>query len=82
MLFVSFLIKKVWPKSSTNFHFKDQTLADLKVLDPCNRMEVTPASVIRLCHRFDKCNPVDLDDILCGVNDFCVMPENQLPTIN
>ena len=31
---------------------------------------------------FDKCTPVDLDDILCEVNDFHVMPESQLPTIN
>ena len=64
------------------FPFNDQTLADLKVLDPCNRMKVTPASVIRLCQGFDKCTPVDLDDILCEDNDFRVMPESQLPPIN
>ena len=45
--FVSF-IKKLWPKSSTNFPLRIR-LADLKVLDPHNRMEVMPASVIRLC---------------------------------
>ena len=60
------------------FPFNDQTLADY---DPRNRMEVTPASIIRLCERFDKCSPVELDDILFESNDYRVMPVSQLPTI-
>ena len=61
------------------FPFKDQTLADLKVLDPRNRMEATPASIIRLCQRFYKCTPLELDDILGEVNDYRIMPQSQLP---
>ena len=60
----------------------DQTLQDLKVLDPRNRIDITTASIIRLCNRFNKRTPEELDEILCELNDFHVTPENQLPTTN
>ena len=46
---VRLFYQKTVAKILDKFPFKDETLADLKVLDPRNRMEVTPASIIRLC---------------------------------
>ena len=49
---------------------KDQTLADVKVLDTFCRMEVTAASIVCLCNHFTKCTPEELDDILSELNDY------------
>ena len=69
-------------KILAKFPFKDQTLQDLKLLDPRKRVDITAASVIRLCKRFHKRTPEELDNILQELNDYCVMPEQQLPTVN
>ena len=74
--------EKTVAKIIVKFPFKDQTLADLKVLDPRRRMEVTAASIIRLCNRFNKRTPEELDDVLSELNDYRVVPENQLPPVN
>ena len=66
-------------KILSKFPFKDQTLDDLSILDPCKRLQITPPSVLRLCQRFEKRTPQELDDILWELNDYRVMPENQLP---
>ena len=63
-------------KIIVKFPFKDQTLADLKILDPRRRMEVTAASIIHLCNRFNKHTPEELDDILSELNDYRVVREN------
>ena len=52
------------------------------MLDPRNREDVTVASIIRLCKRFHKCMPEELDNILSEFNDYCVMPQQQLPSVN
>ena len=67
-------------KLLSKFPFKDQTLDDLNILDPCKRLVITPPSILRLCQRFEKRNPHELDDIVCELNDYRVMPENQLPS--
>ena len=69
-------------KILSKFPFKDQTLDDLKILNPRRRCETTPSSVLRLCERFEKRTPQELDDIICELNDYRVMPENQLPVVD
>ena len=76
--------KNTVAKILAKFPFNDQTLQDMKVLDPRRRTEVATASVIRLSNRFNKCvtMPEEMDDIVSEFNDYRVMPERQLPPVN
>ena len=76
---VRLFYQKTVAKILTKFPFNDQTLDDLKLLDPRIRLEVTSSSILRLCQRFEKRTPQDLDDIISELNDYRLMPDNQLP---
>ena len=58
------------------------TLDDLKILDPHKRLDITPPSVLRLYQHFEKRSPQQLDDIICELNDYWVMPESQFSTVD
>ena len=73
---------KTVAKILAKFPFQDQVLHDLKILDPRKRTEVNTSSVVRLANRFENCTHEELDDLVSEVNDYRLMPNNQLPAAN
>ena len=56
-------------------------MTDLSLLDPRQRENVSPASVVHLCSRFfTACPSEQRDDILSEFRDFRATPDEYLPT--
>ena len=49
-------------KMLDKFPFREETIKDLKILDPRNRLNITSASVLRLMKRFMPTSTVDYLD--------------------
>ena len=70
-------------KMLDKFPFHNETIRDLAILDPRNRLSVTAASVSRLVRRFMQGTTVDdHDQLQKELRDFKSMPENQLPDVD
>ena len=58
-------------------------MTDLSLLDPRQRENVSPASVVHLCSRFfTACPSEQRDDILSEFRDFRATPDEYLPTLD
>ena len=67
-------------KMLDKFPFREETIKDLIVLDPRNRLKATAQSVLRLMERFIQTSTEDdCDQIQQELRDFKSMPESQLP---
>ena len=65
------------------FPFREETIKDLIVLDPRNRLKATAQSVLRLMEHFVQTSTEDdRDQIQQELRYFKSMPESQLPEFN
>ena len=62
------------------FPFREETIKELIILDPRNRLNITAVSVLRFMKRFMPTSTVDdLDQLQKELRDFKSMPESQFP---
>ena len=79
-LLLGSFIRKLYERCLQNFLLK---MTDLSLLDPRQRENVSPASVVHLCSRFfTACPSEQRDDILSEFRDFRATPDEYLPTLD
>ena len=71
-------VKKIIAK----FPFQDKTLADLQLLDPRVRLNLTQASVLQLFNRFFPGDGEAADDLVAEFLDYRAVPDDQLPQLD
>ena len=77
-LFYESTVRKIIAK----FPFGDKTLADLQVLNPASRLQVSVASVVRLAKRFTGMSSDDIDPLVTQLRDYKTVQEEQLPAVD